>query len=155
MNARRIAALAAPMVSALTLVMLASPASAGIPVLGTGNVWIENVTAASADLCGSGAVDDPTYLAGEWEVSAIGSRVGGLPIAQASPPHIGASLPKTCLTVYTNSTLAGAFAGTLTLAAAGTSDVAVVCEVLVQWGATSTPHEVAGVCNNDPGVPGI
>jgi hypothetical protein len=156
MNARPLALLATPIIVAPVLAgLMALPAHAGIPVFGTGDVWVQSRTTTSATLCGKGAVDDPTYVAGVWTFSAVGFRAAGLPIAQVSPPYIGASLPQTCLTVNMSGAVVMGFAATVTLAAVGTSDVTVVCELTLEGGLTSTPNEVAGTCtDNAPGVPG-
>ena len=148
MNVRWLLALPAVVLPAFAL-----PASAGIPVLGTADLWIDSRTATSATFCATGHVDDPVNVQAVWTLTVTGVRVAGLPIAQAAPIVTAPTLSKTCTTVFTNSTAAGTGVATVNLAAVGTSDVTAVCQLAFEWGITTSPNEVTGYCtDNAPGL---
>ena len=123
----------------------ALPAHANVPVLGRATLSVFRPDATVVEFCATTAVDDGSTIAAETVFLVVG---------QTNPPLVEHDFPgptyagPACIDVDTGGATAGAVDASITLLAAGTSDVIARCEEVVVWGPGLPPTPAAGYCTD-------
>lgn len=111
-------------------------------------VGVGPTTTTSATVCASGWVDSGTPIVGEWLFSVIGTT------STFTDLRGGATYAKTCFTVYTDGTPAGATEASLTYVGIG-GDVIGQCTGALGWAPGVSIRWLGGVCTGTTPVPAV